>query len=157
MNTNAISTSGRYAINLLEDSNHRLLFLKRSNKAVLGPARWGFPAGHIQSGETPFECALRELDEEIGTDREISLLHEMGPLRDFCYGGIYQVWLFHFLWSSGSIMLNEEHTDYAWIDRDKFRELDRMDGIDEDIAWLGIWPLQYLDKTRIPPHLLTCR
>ena len=29
---------------------------------------WGFPKGHSNQGETPFECALRELKEETGIE-----------------------------------------------------------------------------------------
>jgi bis(5'-nucleosidyl)-tetraphosphatase len=32
--------------------------------------RWDLPKGHIDSGETEMECALRELHEETGIDRK---------------------------------------------------------------------------------------
>ncbi len=34
------------------------------------PDRWDLPKGHLDPGETPAECALRELEEETGIGRE---------------------------------------------------------------------------------------
>ena len=31
--------------------------------------KWSFPKGHANPGETPFECVVREVAEEIGCDR----------------------------------------------------------------------------------------
>jgi 8-oxo-dGTP pyrophosphatase MutT (NUDIX family) len=56
----------RFSICLLENKQHELLFLKRASNAKLGAKQWGFPAGHIEAGESPLECATRELLEEIG-------------------------------------------------------------------------------------------
>jgi 8-oxo-dGTP pyrophosphatase MutT (NUDIX family) len=32
------------------------------------PKRWDLPKGHVDDGETNFECALRELQEETGIE-----------------------------------------------------------------------------------------
>jgi len=34
------------------------------------PRRYDLPKGHIEGGETELDCALRELDEETGINRE---------------------------------------------------------------------------------------
>lgn len=149
---NAIHAS--YAITLLENSDNQLLFLKRSHYAELGARQWGFPAGHIESGESPQKCAARELTEEIGTQLKMQYIRQFGPVRDSCYGGIYEIWLFHFRWLGGNIELNHEHSDYSWVSREQFRELDTVDGIDEDIAYLEIWPLEFLNRNKLPSHLL---
>lgn len=47
----------------------------------IGPERWQFPQGGIDSGESPLEGALRELEEEIGT-RDVDVLAALPePLR----------------------------------------------------------------------------
>lgn len=130
----------RFSINVLENDNSELLLLKRSKALTLGPGLWGFPAGHIEAGETPAQCAMRELHEEIGNQHRVELIQQMGPLCDTKYGGIYRIYLFHYRWLAGKVILNHEHTDYAWVDRKTFRNYDVMDGIDEDIFYLGIWP-----------------
>lgn len=141
----------RFSICLLENKRHELLFLKRSSHAKLGADQWGFPAGHIESSESPIECARRELVEEIGPRHTLLLRHTHPPVRDSFYGGNYEVHLFHFTWSAGTVILNEEHTDFRWIDKSAFAKLDTVLGVDEDIYYLEIWPVEYLHQDKLPP------
>lgn len=141
--------AARFAINVIENPDHEILLLKRSNQARLGPGLWGFPAGHIEPGETADECAQRELVEEIGPVNTLRLLGTLGPIRDTQYGGIYEIFLFHRLWLEGDIALNHEHNDYAWVGKDDFCNYEVMDGIDEDILYLGIWPREYLNSEKL--------
>ncbi|HEX9781966.1 MAG TPA: NUDIX domain-containing protein, partial [Opitutaceae bacterium] len=140
----------RFSINVLENDRSELLLLKRSSRARLAPGRWGFPAGHIEDGEKPEDCALRELTEEIGKDFRVNPVQVFGPVRDTLYGGKYEVWLFHARWQGGTVRLNHEHTDHAWVSREKFRDYDPMDGTDEDIHYLKIWPRRYLRPDKLP-------
>jgi 8-oxo-dGTP pyrophosphatase MutT (NUDIX family) len=143
----------RFAICLVEDDARRLLFLHRAADRALGPGLWGFPAGHIEDGETPRAAALRELAEEAGAALRVRELRALGPLRDSFYGGVYEIHLFHLRWESGMPQINHEHTAWRWADVDSYRELPLMDGIEEDIALLGIWPRERLDPARLPAHL----
>jgi len=140
----------RFSINIVEDNLSRLLFLKRSADAGLGPGLWGFPAGHIKPGEKPEDCALRELREEIGTVFTINNMAAIGPVRDSYYGGIYEIYLYHHHWLDGEVRLNHEHTQYAWVDRNSYKNYPVMDGIDEDIRYFDIWPEHYLHKEKLP-------
>ena len=144
----------QFSICLLEDKNKRLLFLKRSPNDTFGAGKWGFPAGHIESDETAFECALRELDEEIGQDHQLVALNSIGPVRDTFYGGKFDINLFHFAWSSGHVELNEEHTEHAWVTRRHFSNMDVMLGIEQDIVLLDIWPADTFKGARLGtlPH-----
>jgi 8-oxo-dGTP pyrophosphatase MutT (NUDIX family) len=143
----------RFAICVVEDAAGRVLFLERAPDRALGPGLWGFPAGHIEDGETPDECARRELREEIGMRHELAELRRLPPLRDTAYGGFYEIHLFHFRWHDGVVELNHEHTDHAWLAPGEHRCLRTMDGIDEDLRLLGVWPLEALDAERLPPAL----
>ena len=142
----------RFSICLVENTDHQLLFLKRSANAKLGAKQWGFPAGHIERGESPMNCARRELDEEIGTEHDLELLQTHPPVRDLFYGGRYEVHLYHFLWRTGTIRLNDEHTEYRWVQQSDFLALDTVLGVDEDIYYLSIWPAEYLHQDRLPPR-----
>lgn len=141
----------RFSINVIENPDNEILLLKRRPDAELGPGLWGFPAGHIRRGETPGQCALRELREEIGKDIRIKLLRELGPVRDSFYGGIYEVFLFHHRWNGGTIILNREHTAYVWVGPEDYRNYQVMDGMDEDLLYLEIWPVRFLNPGKLPP------
>ncbi|MSR14350.1 MAG: NUDIX hydrolase [Gammaproteobacteria bacterium] len=143
----------RFSICVIEDDARRLLFLHRAPTLTLEPNKWGFPAGHIEEGEVPRACAYRELAEEIGTGAKVLEKIVLGPLRDSFYGGIYEIHLFHFHWLGGSIELNHEHSEYRWAGPDDYQDLDLMDGIEEDIALLDLWPRSALNQARLPPAL----
>jgi 8-oxo-dGTP diphosphatase len=143
----------RFSICVIADDANRLLFLKRAPHLKLGPGQWGFPAGHIEDGETPAACALREMDEEIGTARELDFVRALGPVRDTWFGGQYEVHLFHYRWRGGRVELNDEHTAYAWIAPADYTALDVMAGIDEDLLLLEVWPYEVLNPARLPPSL----
>ena len=145
--------TARYALDVLIDPHDRLLLLKRSPSAQLGPGLWGLPAGKIEKYETAKAAAYREMQEEIGSGHEVDLVRYVGPFRDTYYGGQYEIHLFQFRWLSGKVVLNDEHTDHAWVGREDFGDYQVMDGIDEDIAILGVWPLRFLNADRVPAHL----
>ncbi len=141
----------RFSICLLENRENKLLFLKRSNEAKLGAGQWGFPAGHIEPHESPNECAIRELNEEIGPRHTLTLHQTHPPIRDSFYGGHYEVHLFHYFWQDGEIALNDEHVDYRWVGQTELASLDTVLGVDEDIYYLKIWPTKCLDSEKLPP------
>jgi 8-oxo-dGTP diphosphatase len=142
-----------FAICVLENDRNEILLLKRAASARLGPGKWGFPAGHIEARETPLACARRELREEIGGHFKVKLMRVIGPLRDSLYGGDFVIHLFHYRWLGGRIELNHEHTGYAWVGKDRYQAFEVMDGIDEDLAYLDIWPREVLSTEKLPAHL----
>jgi 8-oxo-dGTP pyrophosphatase MutT (NUDIX family) len=50
------------------DRGVEVLMVRRSDAARFMPGVWVFPGGAIEAGETPAECAARELEEETGVD-----------------------------------------------------------------------------------------
>lgn len=45
---------------------NKLLMFKRSEKKEKFPGFWSIPGGHIDEGEEPLGCAIREIKEETG-------------------------------------------------------------------------------------------
>jgi len=47
-----------------------LLFLRDDLPHIPYPNTWDVPGGHVEEGETPEECIIREMKEEMGLDLE---------------------------------------------------------------------------------------
>ena len=91
-----------------------------------GEPAWQFPQGGIDDGETPLEAVLREMKEEIGTDRA-ELLAESAEwiaydlphdLADRAWHGRFrgqrQKWFaFRFLGSDADINIDTEHPEFC--------------------------------------------
>ena len=52
-----------------------ILLQKRSTNKKINPNMWGLCAGHVSSGESLEEAALRELKEEVGLNLTLKDLH----------------------------------------------------------------------------------
>ena len=64
------------------------VIVKKDNKILLGKRKgshgegyWAFPGGHLDFGESLFDCALREVSEEVGI--KIKNLQEFDFTNDF--------------------------------------------------------------------------
>jgi 8-oxo-dGTP diphosphatase len=53
-------------VGVIIEKDQKVLLLKRGN--VHGADSWSTPGGHLDYGETPEECAIRETKEETNLD-----------------------------------------------------------------------------------------
>lgn len=61
------------------------VLLVRQHRAPIGKELWEIPAGTVETGESPLECAKRELEEETGyRAREWRKLAEFYTTPGFC-------------------------------------------------------------------------
>ena len=80
---------------------------------------WGFPKGHADEGETPYEAAVRELLEETGLKVEKSLLTD--PISEsytFSRKGtdvLKQVYYYPAIVSGAFLLQPEEIRDGKWV------------------------------------------
>lgn len=52
----------KVGVGVIIEKNNKVLLQRRKN--VLGDCYWSTPGGHLDFGETPDECAIREVEEE---------------------------------------------------------------------------------------------
>ena len=109
---------------------------RRIDAMAAGDDAWQMPQGGIDAGETPQEAALRELHEEIGTDKAEIVAesrhwlhydlppHLVGKVWQGRYRGQKQRWFaLRFLGQDSDIDLATEHPEFeAW----KWVELDEL-------------------------------
>lgn len=56
------------SIILYNEKSCLLLFLRDDKPGLPYANMWDIPGGHVEEGETPDECIVREMREEIGVD-----------------------------------------------------------------------------------------
>lgn len=56
----------RVGVAIIITKNNQVFLMKR--KGVHGRGTWSTPGGHLEIGESPEECAVREAKEEVGMD-----------------------------------------------------------------------------------------
>ncbi|HEY1349852.1 MAG TPA: NUDIX domain-containing protein [Ktedonobacteraceae bacterium] len=73
----------------LNERQEVLLHLRDDKPDIPYPNRWGLPGGHIDEGETPEACILREMREELGLS-----LHNVAlfTVADRSYGREHTYW-----------------------------------------------------------------
>jgi putative (di)nucleoside polyphosphate hydrolase len=71
----------RLAVGIMLLNHERRIFVGRRIDMPAGLAAWQMPQGGIDPGETPRQAALRELGEEVGTDRAEILGESSGWLH----------------------------------------------------------------------------
>lgn len=70
------------SIIFLNSRNQVLLLLRDDKPEIPFPNMWDLPGGHVEPDETPFECIVREMLEEIETDVSTSRLHKIYDFDD---------------------------------------------------------------------------
>ena len=118
----------------LVDNDGRVLIAKRPiGKSMAG--LWEFPGGKVESGETPEECLIRELEEELG-------IKVTGPcLAPFVFTS-HGYESFHLLmplflirrWEG--FVTAREHEAIAWVKPDRLGDYPMPPADEPLVAWL---------------------
>ncbi|WP_419241247.1 NUDIX hydrolase [Cardinium endosymbiont of Nabis limbatus] len=114
--------------------NRRILLLKRNHLTDAG-STWCTPGGKLEQNETPLQAIIRETEEETGIlllPEETKLMKTIG-VRIFVPKQDYLLHLFKAVLpksqpSDYSVVLNQEHTDYLWIDPEEAKQLHLVPG-----------------------------
>ncbi|MGF0361684.1 (deoxy)nucleoside triphosphate pyrophosphohydrolase [Priestia megaterium] len=110
---------------MIKDKDQILIAQRHSKDPLAG--KWEFPGGKLEPGETPEECLVREIREELQLDVEIVAFYD-----DSVYGSKAQAIHLLFYWAE---IINGEvtpivHDDVKWI---TIKELARFDFAPADI------------------------
>lgn len=110
---------------IIKDRDQLLIAQRHSRDPLAG--KWEFPGGKLESGETPEECLVREIREELRIEVEIGSFYD-----DNVYGSKDQAIHLLFYWAE---VINGEvkpvvHDDVKWI---TIKELTRFDFAPADI------------------------
>jgi len=135
---------------ILEDGR---LVVERQYRYPMGRAMVEFPAGKLEAGEPPFECAVRELAEETGySAREWARAGVMHNAIAYSTEHI-EVWFARGLTLGAQRLDAGEFVDVATASEDELDALARCGGLTDaktlvGLLWLarwraGCWPLQW--------------
>ena len=106
----------------------RFLLLKRANKKIYEHL-WQGVAGKIETGETAWQAALRELDEETGLKPiRMFIADHISKFYEKIEDRINLVPVFGIEVESEEVRLSNEHTEFRWMG---------VDEAEESLVWNG--------------------
>ena len=104
------------------------LLLKRANKKIYGHL-WQGVAGKIETGESAWQAALRELNEETGLQpKHMFIADHVSKFYEQIGDRINLVPVFGIEVESEEVRLSDEHTEFRWMD---------VDEAEESLVWNG--------------------
>ncbi|MGA3245714.1 MAG: (deoxy)nucleoside triphosphate pyrophosphohydrolase [Bacteroidota bacterium] len=103
----------------------RILICQRKKDARYA-LKWEFPGGKVEEGESFFECAKREVREELSIaidafDRSESQINRYDD------GGVFEV-MYFFVSRFEGVPVNNAFEQIRWVTLDELRSLDILEG-----------------------------
>lgn len=97
----------------------QVLLCQRKKGALAG--KWEFPGGKIENGETPEECIVREIHEELGIQIEVDGIYQ--AVHKHYEHGDFLIISYIARHVEGEISLHV-HSDCAWVEVERLLEYD---------------------------------
>ncbi len=120
------------AVALVDPDNRVLIAQRPLGKALAG--LWEFPGGKVEPGETPEDCLIRELDEELGITTWRSCLAPLS-FASHTYEDFHLLMPLYVCRKWEGAVINHEHAALKWV-----RPLQLRD-----------YPMPPADEPLIPP------
>lgn len=123
--------------------DHKVLCAQRGEKMSL-PWKWEFPGGKIEKGESPQQCLLREIKEELNLEIEIALAF---PINRHDYGSGKVIELIPYLAKlCGGNLILKEHFQILWKGVEELRNLDWAEADIPVMEGFITWYLERISK-----------
>jgi len=100
---------------VLVDEKKRVLVLQRSNAVESYKGYWNFPAGSMDQGEAPMECAIRECLEETSLLADKDFVSYIGTFGVNSLTSVTQVHYFISNNYSGNLKIDWESDGFKWV------------------------------------------
>jgi 8-oxo-dGTP diphosphatase len=109
------------ATGVIVDSGGRLLLVRRNREP--GRNRWALPGGFVETGESPSEAAVRELQEETGLDVGDPALIDIIHQESEFYGTSLLIIGYHFARFEGNPRPGDDAGEVRFFDREEIPRL----------------------------------
>ncbi len=137
-------------VGLVWNQNRELLFCKMPRNKGVFPYQWGFPGGGIEPNEKMTDALRRELKEELGIeikDIKPAFFKDGQYEKSFSDGSkreVYMIFLlFHCMALDENISLNEEFSEYKWVQENEIQDLElnkeTIDTLEKIGNWSNVW------------------
>jgi 8-oxo-dGTP diphosphatase len=132
---------------LKKDGKTLMLYRNKKSNDMNG-GKWIGLGGKLEEGETPEECALREIKEESGYIAKNLILKGILTFPAFDGFECWYVFLYLVTDFEGEILESNEGT-LKWIDDEKLMNLEMWEGDKIFLSWLnenGIYSAKFIYK-----------
>jgi 8-oxo-dGTP diphosphatase len=119
----------------IRDKGKTLMLYRNKKENDVHEGKWNGLGGKLEAGETPEECAIREVGEESGLIVGNPDLRGILTFPRFTPGHDWYVFVFQFHGWEGKLIDSPEG-ELTWIDDDKILELNLWEGDRYFLRWL---------------------
>lgn len=115
------------------NQDKKLLILRRGDSAPWMPGHYCLPGGKVENNEELVECAIRELNEEVGiyiVDKNYLAPYTISYPK-------YSKIIFFISINNPVISLNWEHNHYAWVSQNESFQYPLVPGLTTTIKVLA--------------------
>ena len=116
------------------DADGRVLICKRPQGKQLA-GLWEFPGGKVESGETPEECLIRELEEELGVNVTAACLAPF-VFTSHAYESFHLLMPLYLCRRWDGFVSAREHEALAWVRPEKLSDYPMPPADVPLVAWL---------------------
>ena len=119
------------------EKDNKILMLHRVKKEKdMHKGKWNGLGGKLEAGETPKECAIREIYEESGLRATELFLNGLIVFPLFDGENDWHAYLYHVTDFEGGLISDSAEGNLKWIDKDKVLDLNLWEGDRVFIPWV---------------------